>query len=182
MDKGKLWGNKVFDCNYRGDFVSLAEKKNRRSRRKKSGQSSVSKLGLLELTELKFSVCKRFMMRLEADKVEVNFYENQSIQRGIPLTTGIGSGEVDRNSVDNLDLAKREIAESAKLYVNSIKNVCMTISLPDDNYVAEPWPSHIYFEDLNGETQFEMVELILEEVYKNPKFIRIGEKNKYLPK
>ena len=173
MEHGKLWEDRVFDCNYRGDFVSLVEKKNRKSRRKKSSATSVSKVGLLELTELKYSVCKRFMMRLEADKVDVTFYENQSIQRNIPLTTGIGSGEVDRNSIDNLDVAKREIIESARLYVRSIKNVCEAIFLPEDNYVVEPWPSHVYFEDLNGETQFEMVELILDQVYENPKFRKI---------
>ena len=28
----------------------------------------------------------------------------------------------------------------------------------------------LYFEDVNGETQFELVELILKEVYRQPKF------------
>ncbi|MDG2405454.1 MAG: hypothetical protein P8M25_11010 [Paracoccaceae bacterium] len=40
------------------------------------------------------------MMRLEADKVDVTFYQDQSIQRNIPLTIGIGSCEIDRNSID----------------------------------------------------------------------------------
>ena len=39
-----------------------------------------------------------------------------------------------------------------------------------NNFVNEPWPSHLYFEDVNGETQFELVELILKEVYRQPKF------------
>ena len=43
-------------------------------------------------------------------------------------------------------------------------------ALPKNNFVNEPWPSHLYFEDVNGETQFELVELILKEVYRQPKF------------
>jgi len=43
---------------------------------------------------------------------------------------------------------------------------------PKNNYVNEPWPSHLYFEDVNGETQFQLVELILKEVYRQPKFTK----------
>jgi len=48
----------------------------------------------------------------------------------------------------------------------AIKNVCENIDLPEDNHVKAPWPSHIYFEDVNGQSQFELVEIILNEVYK----------------
>ena len=90
MDNGNLWNDRVFDCNYRGDHVANVAKKVRGSRRKSSGSTSISKVDLEELTEIKFSVCRKFMMRLEADKVDVSFYKNQSLMRNIPLTTGIG--------------------------------------------------------------------------------------------
>ena len=177
MKVGRAWGSRVFDCNYRGDYVSQVKKKVRGSRRKAPGGPRPSGVDLLELTNLKVSVCQGFMMRLEADKVDVTFYQDQSIQRNIPLTTGIGSCEIDRNSIDDLDKAKINLAEAAKSYVRCIKTVCESISLPNNNFVNEPWPSHVYFEDINGETQFELVELILNEIYKDPSFNRIEPQN-----
>ena len=170
MDNGDLWNDKVFDCNYRGDHVANVPKKTRGSRRKSSGSGNISKVDLEELTEIKFSVCRKFMMRLEADKVDVSFYKNQSLMRNIPLTTGIGSAEVDRNSIEDLELAKTLLSSAAASYVAAIREVCEGIELPKNNFVNEPWPSHLYFEDVNGETQFELVELILKEVYRQPKF------------
>ena len=41
-----------------------------------------------------------------------------------------------------------------------------TVDLPEDNHVGAPWPSHVYFEDVNGQSEFELVEIILNEVYK----------------
>ena len=112
------------------------------------------------------------MMRLEADKVDVAFYRDQSLQRNIPLTTGIGSGEVDRNSKEDLELAREQLGNAAKDYVKAIKEVCEQIDLPLNNFVNEPWPSHLYFEDLNGESEFGLVELILKQVYDCPKISR----------
>ena len=57
------------------------------------------------------SVNPLFIMRLDADKVDVDFYEEQAIQRNMPLTVGIGSPEIDRNSIEDLDAKKREITE-----------------------------------------------------------------------
>ena len=65
-----------------------------------------------------------------------------------------------------------EIVDAARSYVKSIKRVCETIDLPEDNYVLDPWPSHVYFEDVNGQSQFELVELILDEVGKGGVFER----------
>ena len=84
----------------------------------------------------------------------------------IPLTSGIGSPQIDRNSIGDLNLAKIQITEYARANVEAIKRVCETIDLPQDNFVMEPWPSHIYFEDVNSESQFDLVELILDEVNK----------------
>ena len=167
MVKDKPWQDRVFDCNYRGDYVTQARKKDRsRRRQKRSTEATEAKasIDIFELTDLKYDVCRDFMMRLEADKVPVSFYEEQSIARNVPLTTGIGSGQIDRNSVGNLDIAKEGILETAREFVAAIKNVCETIGWPDEKLLRQPWPSHVYFEDVNGQSQFDMIEIIVQTV------------------
>ena len=164
MCEGKAWADRVFDANYRGDFVTQAKKRGRGSRRRGGGSQEATGIDLLELTDIKNSVCKNFIMRLEADKVPVSFYRDQAIERGIPLTLGIGSTQIDRNSVGDLAAAKEKIGETAREYVDAIKDVCRAIDLPDHNYVLEPWPSHIYFEDVSAQSQFGMVEIIIQTV------------------
>ncbi len=171
MLKDKPYKERVFDNNYRGDFVAEVKKKARVSRRKVANSpaiaegANVGRKNLLELTDAKVSVNPVFMMRLEADKVDISFYEQQAIERNLPLTSGIGSPHIDRNSIEDLDVKKAEIAEEARTFVKAIKRVCEVVDLPEDNHVGAPWPSHIYFEDINGESQFELVEIILNEVY-----------------
>ena len=165
MLRDKPYAERVFDNNYRGDFVAEVRKKTRASRRKVAEGAKVDRGSLLELTEAKVSVNPVFIMRLEADKVDISFYEEQAIQRNLPLTSGIGSPQIDRNSIEDLDATKAEISEMAKSHVAAIKRVCETIDLPEDNHVGAPWPSHIYFEDVNGQSQFELVEIILNEVH-----------------
>jgi len=167
MLQGKEYADRVFDNNYRGDFVAEVKKKARSSRRRGavSGEtSSPNREKLLELTEAKVSVNPVFIMRLDSDKVDVSFYEDQAVQRNMPLTVGIGSPEIDRNSIENLDAKKQEITEQARDNVAAIKRVCETVDLPEDNHVGQSWPSHIYFEDINSQSQFELVEIILQEV------------------
>jgi hypothetical protein len=158
MVKDKPWADRVFDCNYRGDFVTQARKTNRVSRRQKVASDSPRKIDLLQLTDLKYDVCRDFMMRLEADKVPVSFYVEQSINRGVPLTTGIGSGQIDRNSIPNLQIAKQELVETTGEFVEAIKTVCAAIGPPDDTLIRQPWPSHVYFEDINAQSEFELIE------------------------
>ena len=170
MIKDKSYADRVYDNNYRGDFVSQVTKKRRGSRRRPVREEKNGGIDLMELTEAKVSVCPKFIMRLEADKVDVSFYADQSIQRNLPLTAGIGSPQIDRNSIGDLQAAKMELTELARSYVESIKRVCETIDLPEDNFVMDPWPSHVYFEDVNAQSQFELVELILNEVRKGGTF------------
>ena len=165
MLKEKPYADRVFDNNFRGDFVAKVKKKVRSSRRKTSERMSPDKDKLIELTDAKVSVNPLFIMRLEADKVDISFYEEQAIKRNMPLTSGIGSPQIDRNSIDDLESTKVEIREEAKSFIEAIKRVCETIDLPEDNYVSAAWPSHIYFEDVNGQSEFKLVEIILEEVY-----------------
>ena len=91
----------------------------------------------------------------------------EAIKRNLPLTCGIGSPQIDRNSIEDLEATRISIREDARSFVKSIKRVCETVDLPEDNHVGAPWPSHIYFEDINGQSHFELVEIILDEVYKS---------------
>ena len=167
MIDGKPWAERVFDANYRGDFVTQARKKDRSSRRRGAGADTPGSIDLSQLTDLKHSVCRDFIIRLEADKVPLPFYEEQAIARGVPLTTGIGASQVDRNSIPDLDIAKQEIFDTTRDFVAAIKNVCETIDLPEDNNVLQPWPSHVYFEDISSQSQFDLIEIIIQTVRDN---------------
>jgi len=166
MIDGKPWGPRVFDANYRGDFVTQARQKTR-GRRGRTTAAPTNGISIEQLTDLKHSVCPKFVMRLEADKVPVSFYQEQAIARGVPLTLGIGSGQVDSNSVGDLDTAKQDIRQTATEYVAAIKTVCETIGWPDQATLKQPWPSHIYFEDISAESEFEMIEIIIRTVQEN---------------
>ncbi len=164
MLRDKPYADRVFDNNYRGDFVAEVKRKRRASRRKIAEGANTDSGSLLDLTDAKVSVNPVFIMRLEADNVNISFYEEQAIQRNLPLTSGIGSPEIDRNSIEDLDAAKVEFAEKTRSFVDAIKRVCETIDLPADNHVGAPWPSHVYFEDVNGQSQFGLIEIILNEI------------------
>lgn len=175
MLRDKPYADRVFDNNYRGDFVAEVRKKDRTSRRRGAVAAEKPQAGrgkLLELTDAKVSVNPLFIMRLESDRVDVSFYEEQAIERNMPLTIGIGSPEIDRNSIEDLEATKIATSENARVSVAAIKHVCETVDLPDDNHVGQSWPSHIYFEDINDQSQFELVELILEEVRDCPPIAR----------
>ena len=148
MIRDKPYADRVYDNNYRGDFVAQVTKKARGSRRRAATARGKFQPAAYrpdyELTEAKVSVCPKFIMRLEADKVDVSFYADQSIQRNLPLTAGVGSPQIDRNSIADLDAAKADMVDFARGYVDSIKRVCETIELPEDNFVKDPWPSHVY--------------------------------------
>ncbi len=174
MVAGKPWADRVFDCNYRGDHVTQARKKSRRTRRKKANSGSTGNISLLELTDLKYDVCRDFMMRLEADKVPVSFYAEQSIERGIPLTVGIGSPQIDCNRIGNMEIAKQEIRETTGEFVEAIKRVCETIGPPDEALNRQPWPSHVYFEDINSQSEFDLIEIIIQTVRDNGAFENSG--------
>jgi len=176
--RNKSYASRVFDNNFRGDFVAEVKKKARSSRRGgavKGENSLPNRSKLLELTEAKVSVNPVFIMRLESDKIDVSFYEEQAIQRNMPLTIGIGSPELDRNSIEDLESTKRETKQMAQRHVAAIKRVCETVDLPEDNHVGQSWPSHIYFEDINALSQFELVEIILNEINSCPQFGEKGE-------
>ena len=151
-------------------FVSEVKKKSRSSRRKTAAGCD-RKQWRIAGTYRGEGECEPVVsyMRLEADKVDISFYEEQAIKRGMPLTSGIGSPAIDKNSIENLDVTKLEMAEMAKSpCCGDQTGVCEAIDLPEDNHVGASWPSHISFEDVNGESQFDLIEIILDEVYKCP--------------
>lgn len=170
MLRDKSYANRVFDNNFRGDIVTEAEKKSRRSKRRNKEAVGNHSDRLMELTNAKVSVNPIFIMRLEADKIDISFYEKQAIARNLPLTSGIGSPQIDKNSIKDIEIAKKNIREDARSFIKSISRVCQTVDLPDDNHVGASWPSHIYFEDINGESHFDLVEIVLEEVYRSAPF------------
>lgn len=167
MLRDKSYADRVFDNNFRGDIVTEAEKKSRRSKRRNKEAVGNHSDRLMELTNAKVSVNPIFIMRLEADKIDISFYEKQAIARNLPLTSGIGSPQIDKNSIKDIEIAKKNIREDARSFIESISRVCQTVDLPDDNHVGASWPSHIYFEDINGESHFDLVESVLEEVYRS---------------
>jgi hypothetical protein len=155
------WGNRVYDANLRGDYVTLAEKKNRRPKRRSAGVADAASMTLQELADLKYRICPDFVIRLDDDRVPMSFYEEQAIACNIPLVAGIGASQIDRNSISDLDAKLISIKTEAEEYVAAIKKVAATISENGYDNRKPPWPGTIYFEDISSETNIELVEIIV---------------------
>ena len=162
------WGRRLYDANYRGDYVAQVQKKDRSGKRRGNGGGDEKEaIDLLELTKLKHSVCRDFVIRLDDDRVPISFYEDQAIQQNTPLFAGIGAGQIDRNSIEDMDAARSDIKDAASEYVAAIKNVARTISSNGYNNRKPPWPGTIYFEDVSSESSFELMEIIVEAALTN---------------
>ena len=160
---GNPWGNRVYDANYRGDYVTRANKGHSSSKRRKSPKKSDSEpLSLIELFKLKNSVCPDFVIRLAEDRTPVSFYVDQAIESNIPLFIGIGATQVDRNSIADLDIAKKEIEAMTIEYVDAIKTVARAIAKNGYELREPPWPGTVYFEDISAESNFELIEIIID--------------------
>ncbi len=156
------WGKRVYDANYRGDYVTRANKGNSStSRRRRPAKSSSEQLGLVELFELKNSVCPDYVIRLADDRTPVSFYVEQAIKYNIPLFIGIGATQIDRNSIADLELSKREIRTTTGEYVEAIKKVARSISSNGYDSRVPPWPGTVYFEDISAESSFDLIEIIV---------------------
>ncbi|MFV2031290.1 MAG: hypothetical protein ACC663_02235 [Gammaproteobacteria bacterium] len=157
------WGKRVYDANYRGDYVTQANRGNASSSRRRSPRKSNSEqLGLVELFELKNSVCPDYVIRLAEDRTPVSFYVEQAIKSNIPLFIGIGATQVDRNSIADLEIAKQDIRTNTSEYVEAIKTVARTIAENGFESREPPWPGTIYFEDISAESSFELIEIIFD--------------------
>ena len=67
------WGSRVYDANYRGDYVTRANKSNKASARRRSTKKSTTEpISLVELFGLKNSVCPDYVIRLAEDRTPVD--------------------------------------------------------------------------------------------------------------
>ena len=155
------WGHRVYDANFRGDYVTLAEKRDRSSRRRGAKGGSSETINLLQLTDLKHSVCRDFVIRLDDDRVPMSFYADQAMARNVPLFAGIGASQIDRNSIENMDATRQSINATSAEYVAAVKNVAKTISGNGYDIRIPPWPGMIYFEDISSESHFGLIEMIV---------------------
>ena len=167
------WGPRVFVANYRGDhLVRTAGGKIRRSggRRRdnrnmpeaiiKNSRSDV----LVELIDFKLSVCPEFIIKLDADETPVEFYVEQALQRGKPLYLGIGATRIDRHSIVDREASGREIEDSAVTYAQAIKTVSQALADNGQPRAELAWPGDVYIEDINAESELDLVKTIVESV------------------
>jgi hypothetical protein len=161
------WGKRVYDANYRGDYVTRANKRGSTSSRRRSpAKSDSEQLGLEELFEIKNSVCPEYVIRLAEDRTPVSFYVEQAIRCKIPLFMGIGATLIDRNSIADLEIAKQDIETMTCEYVEAIKAVARSIAGNGYESRELPWPGTVYFEDISAESNFELIEIIVDTTLK----------------
>ena len=156
------WGERVYVANYRGDYVTRAKQRGGSPgrRRRPKGESAES-VTLDDLFDLKNSVCRDYVIRLADDCIPVDFYVEKAIERKIPLFTGIGATQIDRNSVVDLETAVVEIKELTRDYVDAIGTVARSIAVGGYDSRVPPWPGTVYFEDVSAESSFELIEAIV---------------------
>ncbi len=161
------WGKRVYDANYRGDYVTRANKRGPSSSRRRSpAKSDSEQLGLEELFEIKNSVCPEYVIRLAEDRTPVSFYVEQAIRCNIPLFMGIGATLIDRNSIADLEIAKQDIETMTCEYVEAIKTVARSIAENGYDSRELPWPGTVYFEDISAESNFDLIEIIVDTTLK----------------
>ena len=156
------WGSRVYDANYRGDYVTTVKKRSTSSSRRRNPRKEKSaNIGLLELFKLKNSVCPDYVIRLAEDRTPIDFYVEQAIKCEIPLFMGIGATVIDRNSIANIEIAKQEIETMTSEYVDAIKTVATSIAANGYESRTLPWPGTVYFEDISAESSFDLLEIIV---------------------
>ncbi|MCP4471373.1 MAG: hypothetical protein GY815_11940 [Gammaproteobacteria bacterium] len=161
LKQNNPWGGRVYDANYRGDYVTCAQKSARgKSRRRGNHPDGAGDVSLRELFEAKDSICPNYVIRLAEDRVPVSFYEEQAIQGNKPLFLGIGATQIDRNSIADLDARKRETESFVCEYTETIKRVALALAKAGYESREPPWPGAIYFEDISAESSFELIETI----------------------
>lgn len=151
------WGHRVYDANYRGDYVAKVAKKDRRSARKER-RAAASKVDLAALTAEKHKICQDYVIRLHDDQVPVDFYAAEAIKQGVPFFAGVGSSEVDRNGIADLEAAKADLDRRTREKVREVRRVAHAIRAGGYAGHMPPWPGTLYFEDISGEASFDLVE------------------------
>ncbi|NOZ73568.1 MAG: hypothetical protein GXP38_17050 [Chloroflexi bacterium] len=170
------WGNRVFVANYRGDHHALPTAKSKRQPRNhqskdrpkpraetRAGNGATAE-AITDLIDFKLSICPDFIIKLEADRVPLAAYVEQAVQWEKPLYLGIGATRIDRSSTGDSASAIREIRDLAKDYAIAIKTVSSALAERGKPRATLAWPGDVYIEDINAETNFNLVQTIVETV------------------
>jgi hypothetical protein len=174
------WGNRVFVANYRGDMTtktSHVEGRRGTGRRNRRGQQTdpetsstqSSTNALNELIDFKLSLCTEFIIKLDADQSPITVYVEQALDRQKPLYLGIGATRIDHNSIANREVAKKELEKLATESAKGIKTVSEFLIKNGQPRLNLSWPGDVYIEDINAESEFGLVNTIIETVAKHGK-------------
>lgn len=156
------WGRRVYDANYRGDYVTQATRRSGTGARRRSARTNGAQtVSLRDLFSVKNSVCCDYAIRLADDRVDTSFYVDNAIEQNVPLFMGIGATQVDRNSIADLETARQEITAATTAHVGAIKTVARSIARNGYESRVPPWPGTLYFEDVSAESSFELIEAIV---------------------
>jgi len=170
------WGDRIFVANYRGDHLALKSGKSRQRRiagrrggREKApgakADGTKSNIDLLaEFISFKLSLNPNFILKLEADKWPVSFYVEQALQHNKPLYLGIGATRIDRNSITDRITAKQEIENTVTEYARAIQTVSQSLARNGQPRSGLVWPGDIYIEDINAESDLELVKTIVKKI------------------
>lgn len=154
------WGHRVFVSNYRGDtYPKLSE-----DNKEPDGSNGSIPEALSDLIDFKLSVCPEYIIKLDADNAPISYYIEQAIRRNKPLYLGIGAIRIDRNNIVNHKTVKRQLNDLAGLYTDAI--ITVSEKLAHNRYSGEVISRYgdLYIEDINAESDFELVKTIVESV------------------
>jgi hypothetical protein len=174
------WGNRVFVANYRGDMTTKtsrvegrrgAGRRNRRGQQTDPETSSTqsSSNALNELIDFKLSLCTEFIIKLDADQSPLSIYMEHAIRREKPLYLGIGATRIDRNSIVDHEAAKSELEDLASNSAKAIKAVSESLANKGQYRSNLSWPGDVYIEDVNAESDLDLVKTIIETLDKHGK-------------
>ena len=157
------WASRVYDANYRGDYVTQAGRRNRPGSRRRNGTNGGDETGtsLADLFAAKNRVNTGYVIRLADDRVDPALYVTNAIEQNVPLFMGIGATQVDRHGAGDLEEARRATAEMTGQHVEAIKTVAHSIAGNGYESREPPWPGTVYFEDVSAESSFDLIEAIV---------------------
>ena len=158
------WPRRVYDANYRGDWVTQVPKRTGTARRRNSRADEDSGLSLTELFEAKNSICRDYVIRLADDRVPASFYVDRAIELNIPLFMGIGATEIGLHGPRDVDGGHEDATALATAHVGAIRTVARCIAENGYEQRVPPWPGTVYFEDVSAESSFASIEAIVGEV------------------
>lgn len=147
------WGDRIFVSNYRGDSY------------KKDTDEMITSIPvqLAKIIDFKLSVCPKYIIKLDADNEPISFYIEQAIKRKKPLHLGIGAILIDRNNNLNKENAIEQLKNLAVFYSQAIKTVAEQISKNESTNIQTEC-GEIYIEDINAESDFTLVNTIIESI------------------